>query len=285
MKVSVLTPSLNYATFIGDAIASVAAQETIDVEHVVQDGGSHDSTAAVVAAFNGRVRFASEPDRGQSDALNRALARATGDWVGWLNADEFYLPRALPTLAAVAARGDVDVVYGDAVFVDEVGRVLRLLPQHSFSARVLRLYGTFLPTCTMLIRRELLEETPWDDGLRRIMDWDLCLTLLRSRARFKYVPMPIAAFRVHDARVTADPAAKFASEYELVRSRHGLPPTAPARSVGRVMHGTLKALEGAYGRQRAATRVRGRDLRWFRPEIGIGGAAALVDAAYGGTVS
>lgn len=275
-SLSVLTPTLNYGVFISDALASVARQGLDDLQHVVQDGGSSDDTANVLAKTT--VDWESRPDGSQSEGLNRALARARGDWIGWLNADEFYLPQGLQTL--LVAAGDADVVFGDAVFVDELGRFLRLLPQHRFSSRVLRVYGPFISSCAMIIRRETLAEERWDPQLRRVMDWDLYLRLARSRARFKYVPFPIAAFRVHDAQVTAGPKANFRSDYELLTARHHVPFGRASRAVGRCLHGALKIRSGAYGRQIRARRFRGRDLRWFAGEQGLNGVDDMLATCY-----
>ena len=73
--------------------------------------------------------WASEPDRGQSDALNKALSKAPGSWIGWLNADEFYFSGSLAMLVEHGERMAADIVYGDCVFVDADGNVQRLLPQ------------------------------------------------------------------------------------------------------------------------------------------------------------
>src|SRR5687768_16684453 len=126
--VSILTPSYGYGRFISDAIESVLRQDRLTVEHIVQDGGSDDETVEVLKRFDDRIVWASEPDAGQSDALNKALARATGTWIAWLNADEFYLPCSLATLLEHGERTASDVVYGDCLFVDVQGRIERLLP-------------------------------------------------------------------------------------------------------------------------------------------------------------
>src|SRR6266542_3259162 len=94
IDVSVLTPALDYGRFIEDGIMSVDGQEELSIEHIVQDGGSGDETIEVLRRHT-ELQWESEPDRGQSDALNRALRRSTGRWIGWLNADEFYLPGGL----------------------------------------------------------------------------------------------------------------------------------------------------------------------------------------------
>jgi glycosyltransferase involved in cell wall biosynthesis len=274
MLLSVLTPSRNYEPFLSDTLASVAAQEDSAVEHVVVDGASTDGTVPLLRAWSDRISYLSEPDRGQSDALNKAAAMASGDWYGWLNADEFYLPGVFDAVRAATRRTPrADVVYGDCCLVDVDGRLIRLLPQHHFVPRLLRWYGVFLASCATFIRASALPRRGWDPELRRTMDWDLYLELQRQRARFVYLPVPLAAFRIHDAQVTAVRSTTWEHEGLQVRTRHGLtasPSLAKALYVaGRVDHGLHKLLTGAYSRQaRARRNLHGADLRWFGSKSG-----------------
>jgi glycosyltransferase involved in cell wall biosynthesis len=264
--VSVLTPSFGYGRFIADAIESVLSQEGVSVEHIVQDGLSQDETVDVLRRFGERIVWASEPDRGQSDALNKALSKATGSWIGWLNADEFYLPGSLAMLVEHGERMAADFVYGDCVFVDADGNVQRLLPQHRFNARILREYGCFIASNTVLIRRSILGDAPWDPTLKRIMDWDLFMSLVTRGARFTHLQHPVGAFRVHDDRITATPPPD-AEEHSEVASRYGLPRDVRERwrasRRGRWLHPVYKVIDGAYVRQVGARSLRGRNLRWF----------------------
>lgn len=202
VDVSVLTPSYGYGRFIRDCILSVGQQEGVSVEHIVQDAASTDGTVEVLREFDRTVRWVSEPDFGQSDALNKALERSMGRWVAWLNADEFYLPGALAALVAHAERSRADVVYGECVFVDEDGRFERLVPEHVFSGRILREFGCFISSSSVLIRRESLGLPPWDTEVKRIMDWDLYMQLLTAGAHFSHLIHPIGAFRRHIEQVT-----------------------------------------------------------------------------------
>ena len=118
MDVSVLTPSYEYGRFIADGIESVIQQRGLRLQCIIQDAGSGDETLEVLRSFGDRVEWASETDLGQSDGLNRALAKATGDWIAWLNADEYYLPDGLRALVEEGDRSGADVVYGDCVTVD-----------------------------------------------------------------------------------------------------------------------------------------------------------------------
>ncbi len=267
--VTVLTPSMNYARFIQDALQSVHQQTRVTISHVVQDGGSSDGTAELLAQSSiESLDWRSERDQGQSDALNRALQRATGRWIGWLNADEFYLPSALETLVAAGEKYDADVVFGDAVFVNEQGRVIRLVPQHRFSRFLLRWYGCFIPSCGILFRHDSLHRNPWDTSLSLAMDWDLYLRLAEKRARFIYVPRPVAAFRIHEAQVVARPVEQFRSDFAHLAYRHGVPRMS-VRKVVRFAHDLYKLLDGSYQRQLRARRFAHADIRWFSSPIAM----------------
>jgi hypothetical protein len=269
VTLSILTPSWNYQRFLADALHSVSAQGDEDVEHIVADGASTDGTLGLLQQWSDRVRFVSEPDDGQSDALNKAAAMAKGEWVGWLNADEFYLPGAFEAVrAAIRRTPDADVVYGDFCLVDVRGQLLRLAPQHPFSRRTLRWYGPIIGSCALFLRKAALPERGWDTTLRRMMDWDLYLELADRHARFVHVAAPIAAFRMHSDQVTARQLPNWDGEGRQVRARHRLalgPRSARVlRAVGQVEHGARKLAAGAYRRQARVRRaVRGSDLRWF----------------------
>lgn len=277
--VSVLTPSLNYGRFLRDALSSVRLQAGLLTEHVVQDGSSSDDSVRVLREFGGSVCWRSDADEGQSDALNRAFARSRGRWIAWLNADEFYLPQGLTRLLEAAETARADLVYGDVVFVDVDGACIRLVPQHPFHPTLLRWYGNFIASCGVLIRREILNGTPWDTSLRIAMDWDLYLRLARLGARFVYLPFPVAAFRLHEDQVIAQPPERFADEFTRLSRRHGVR-SREARMLGRGIHDACKLVTGAYPRQLRARGFRGADLRWFDHGDGRSNCSALVQACY-----
>jgi glycosyltransferase involved in cell wall biosynthesis len=268
--VSILTASLNYGRFIGDAILSVLGQTDVSVQHVVQDGASVDETVEVLTRFGERVDWSSSSDAGQSDALNQALSRATGRWIAWLNADEFYLPRGLASLVETGEQSGADVIYGDSVFVDQAGRMERLLAPYRFSPRVLKTYGPFISSCSVIIRRSALGEGPWDVGIHRVMDWDLYMRLLQSGANFLHTLYPAGAFRLHPAQVTATSWEHWEQEDELVGIRHGRSTDSSERwksfKRGRVLHRGHKLLGGSYLREIRARAFRGRDLCWFHSD-------------------
>ena len=279
VDVTVLTPSLGYGRFIEDAILSVAQQTGLHVQHVVQDAGSTDETVEVLRRHDGVLDWVSEPDRGQSDALNKGLRKARGRWVAWLNADEFYLPRGLAELVRHGDATGADLVYGDLIFVDVAGRLTRLVPKHDLSAFVLRSYGCYIPSVATIFRRSSLPSEPWDTALRMNMDWDLYLRLQSSGARFDYVKYPAGAFRLHPEQLTAAPFSEFSDIYETLFTRYEINPAHGRR--GRWLHRAMKAQSGGYIRQLRAARFRSRDLRWFRSEDARGTYQHLLRTCYG----
>jgi glycosyltransferase involved in cell wall biosynthesis len=144
MKISVITVAWNAGATIGGACASVAAQDYPELEHIIIDGGSKDDTAAAVAAHArpGHV-FVSEPDKGLYDAMNKGLARATGDLIGFLNADDFFCRTDAMSIVAraAAAAPRADAISGGVAIVaeDDVTRLTRAYPAAPFSPWMLRL--------------------------------------------------------------------------------------------------------------------------------------------------
>lgn len=270
VSIDVLTPSLNYGRFLGEALDSVERQTSTGT-HIVMDGESHDNTPGLLRsrARPGLV-WTSERDHGQSDALNKALQLAESDWVGWLNADEFYLPDALATASELLHRrgDDVDVLYGDCAFVDVHGRLLRLLPAHRFDVSVLQDYGCFIPSCATFVRREYLLRHGWSPEFRHAMDWHLWLRFSAAGARFSYEPHVFACFRIHDQQVTARPENLDPAEFARLAVLRRQPEDRAARLLrqagGRLAHIRRKAAEGAYVRQARAHRLQGRDVRWWQ---------------------
>jgi glycosyltransferase involved in cell wall biosynthesis len=277
--ISVLTPSFGYGRFIADSIESVIGQQGVRLQHIIQDAGSNDETVEILQSFEDRVHWTSERDQGQSDGLNRALAKATGNWVGWLNADEYYLPGALQLLVKEGENLGADVVYADAIAVDREGRMLSLRPQHPFSPLILRSYGPFPDSVSLIIRRSILDEDPWDPSLRVVMDWDLYLELAAKGASFHYVPYPVGAFRQHDDQASARNGRP---EMRNVRERYAIPAGRWYRTLGKVLHRLRKLTAGSYDRQLRARRFHGSDLRWFDKETGTDTVRLLLERCYSG---
>ena len=271
---TVLTPAYQSGGFLPAALASVAAA---GVQHVVMDGGSTDGTVPVLEAAPSVV-WRSEPDRGQSHALNKALAEADGEWIGWLNADEFYLPGVLDWVRTRLEVGDVDVLFGDFAEVDVDGRLIRLVTNHRWSRSILRRVGCYVPSCATFVRRELLEQVGgWREDLATIMDWELWLRLDAAGARFGYEPVVVSGFTRHDGQVTTRQVERGRSEREGLFAQYGIVNPRWRRLLARMHRSARKALNGNYVRELAARPLGGAPLSGPRDDVAVASTLARIN--------
>ncbi|MCI0893227.1 MAG: glycosyltransferase, partial [Chloroflexi bacterium] len=124
--VSVVTPSFNQAAFLEQAMLSVLEQDYTAIEYIVVDGGSSDGSQEIIERYADRLAWwTSEPDDGQTDAINKGFARATGDIMAYLNSDDLYRPGAVrEAVDYLVAHPELGMVYGDADYIDENGTVI-----------------------------------------------------------------------------------------------------------------------------------------------------------------
>jgi len=161
MTLSVVTVSFNASSTIEDTIRSVAAQSHSDREHIIVDGASTDGTVEIIKRNKSLLsKWISEPDNGLYDAMNKGLSMASGEYVGFLNADDlFATPHALSEIAEAIDRNMPDAVFADSVIVDpnDITRVRRYYTSRSFQPWQFR-FGHMPPHSTTYIRRDLLNE-------------------------------------------------------------------------------------------------------------------------------
>ncbi len=224
-SISVITPSRNSGEFLEDAILSVARQEGVVVEHVVQDSLSSDNTLEILRQYPA-VRWQWESDWGQSDAINRGFLRASGDLVGWLNADDYYLPGGLSAIALAAAEHpEADVFHGDCVFVDGEGSITRSKVEHEFDRNILFYFGCYIPSTATFFRRRVIESGYLlDCDFRVCMDFEYFVRLAGAGFQFHYVPQFVAAFRWHESNISLQNVERRAHERREVQCRYGNKP-------------------------------------------------------------
>jgi glycosyltransferase len=203
----------------------VAAQRHDDIEHIVIDGGSRDATMDTVRRHRTRVALSlSEPDRGIYDAMNKGLALATGDLVGFLNADDVLNGDHAVQRIVEAAAGGADVVYGDLVYVDTAGQVVRYWRAGEFAPGLLG-RGWMPPHPTFYASRRLLAQVgAFDDTMRVAADYDFmvrCLTW--PGVHSAYTPHTLVRMRLGGASNAGLTAMwRKSSEDLAVIRRHGI---------------------------------------------------------------
>jgi glycosyltransferase involved in cell wall biosynthesis len=217
--VSIVTPSLNQARYLREAIESVRAQTYRPIEHIVVDGGSTDGGLEILAEYDD-VRWVSEPDRGQSHALNKGFALAKGNVLGWLNADDSYEPTAVRE--AVAALGDAGLVYADVTRVDDDGvNPRRIRSRSEFDLWTELNLGCGIYSPAVFFTREALESTGGiDETLHLTMDYDLWLRI-GKRFPARHVDAVWGVQRLHAEAKTLRHYDDFWPERLAVSRRHG----------------------------------------------------------------
>lgn len=201
MKISVVTAVFNRATTIGEALDSVGAQTYGNVEHVVQDGGSTDGTLAIIERHTRpSLRLESASDRGIYDAINKGIARATGEVIGLMHSDDFFASHSvLETVARAFEDPQIDGVYGDLDYVaaDDPKRIIRCWRSGDYSPSRLR-RGWMPPHPTLYLRREVFERWgSYDTDMRIAADYDAILRWLGTgRIQLAYVPQVLVKMRL-----------------------------------------------------------------------------------------
>ncbi len=207
MKITVVTVAWNAGATIADTLGSVAAQTGVEVEHLIIDGGSTDDTLETVRRLAGpHVVLVSEPDKGLYDAMNKGLARATGELVGFLNADDFFCRTdALAILAEAAHRSGADAVGAGIAIVRTAApwKALRAYPARGFRPWMLHI-GHQPPHPGFYVRRAAIARVgPYDAEMRIAADFDWMMRFfLVARLRAEFVAETITAQREGGASQT-----------------------------------------------------------------------------------
>lgn len=226
--ISIVTPSLNQSQFLTDCIESVSPQPFARVEHLVTDGVSTDGSIEILQHYSQRpdfqhLRWVSEPDHGQSDALNKGFRAATGDIVGWLNADDRYRPGCFQAVIEEFAKNpDVDVLYGDYTRINESGRIVQIRREIEFSRFILSYHKVlYIPSTATFFRRRILDEGNFIDvQYDYAMDYEYFLRLAHKGYQFKHIRALLADFRWHPFSKTGSHPEKQLIEHDAIAAKY-----------------------------------------------------------------
>jgi glycosyltransferase involved in cell wall biosynthesis len=227
--VSIVMPAYNYARFLPEAIDSVLSQDHPRIELIVIDDGSTDDTPDVLASYGTRLWSVRQPNAGQTVALNRGWRQASGDVIGYLNADDVLAPGAIAAgVDALRMRPDAVMSYGDFTLIDAESRETARcrLPDLIDLTAILRFgHSPFGPGSFI---RRLAGLPAWDETLFRVLDFDYALRLA-CLGPFVHVPRVVASFRVHEQSISfAKPPDRVTEEsIRVVRQLYASAPLPP----------------------------------------------------------
>lgn len=221
-RISIITPSFNQAAFLERTLLSVLDQNYPNLEYIVIDGGSTDGSVEILKKYEDRLAYwVSEKDRGQSHALNKGFARATGEIVGWLNSDDLYLSGTLACVGEwFAAHLQHDLFYGGLYLVDGDDRILNGLWAGTGDPRYTFRVSLDVHQQSLFWRRDLMERAGViDESLRFSMDLDFIVRLLlhgRAGRTRRYLGM----FRLHEDAKTAKIVELSWRENQIIYERY-----------------------------------------------------------------
>ncbi|SRR6266540_991682 len=229
--VSIITPSFNQAYYLEATIQSVLSQDYPRIEYIIVDGGSTDGSVDIIKKYSAQdaiprgaspwdsggnssasnhsiAWWISEKDKGQTDAINKGFARATGEILAWINSDDTYNPGAVSSAVKyLQEHPEVGLVYSDCNYINENGQTIGRFPAAQTNNRRLREGYVHIPQQTTFFRASLWQEVaPLDPSFYFAMDYDLW-TRIASRTQLKYLAgQTWANFRLHTSgkTITAD---------------------------------------------------------------------------------
>ncbi|BBB91640.1 MAG TPA: glycosyltransferase family 2 protein [Methylomusa anaerophila] len=236
MKFSIITPSYNQGEFIERTICSVLNQGIDDLEYIVTDGGSRDQTVDILRRYENRLRWLSEPDKGQTDAINKGIRLSTGDIIAYLNSDDIYYPGALAKVRDYfAAHPAAMILYGDADHIDENDNVIE--PYYTEPWDYQRLLDVcFLCQPAVFWRRSLMAAYGlFDENLQYCMDYEYWLRV-GAEQPMDYLPERLAGSRLHSRTKTLGMRRKCHEEMVvMIYRKTGRPPIRWLYNLGHVI--------------------------------------------------
>jgi len=201
--VSIITPSYNHAPFLQRTIESVLGQTYSELEYLIVDGGSTDETLDILRSYGDRIRWISELDSGQTEAINKGLQTASGEIVGYLNSDDILHSRAIERIVDHFRNNPAcDLVYGDAEYIDEDDRVIGKYGTADYS------FERLLEDCCICQPAAYWRASagtavgPFDESLQYAMDYDYWLRFDRTGFTIQHLPQTIAQSRLHPGAKT-----------------------------------------------------------------------------------
>lgn len=225
--VSIITPSYNQGRFIEDTLKSVNNQDYPNIEHIVVDGKSTDNTLKILARYEKKynLKWISEPDNGQSEAINKGFEKAKGDFVGWLNSDDIYLVKDAVTeiVKFFNKNPQVSAVYGYDCKIDSKNRILKFTYKPQYEPKV---FINNLPSQpTVFLRKKIIEKEKLREDFEYMMDTEYWLRL-NYKFQWKRIDKIISGDRLYSGvkrfgKGYSEEFTKIKGEYKFSKSGIG----------------------------------------------------------------
>lgn len=220
--VTIVTPSFNQGRFIKRTIESVLNQTYPNIQYIVMDGGSTDDTKAILHSYQNKFYWVSEPDQGQTHAINKGLKMAKGEIIAYLNSDDVLMPDAVAKIVAYFAENPkCDLVYGNADYIDENDHVIGQYNTTNYSFERLMQDCMICQPATFWRKSIADLAGPFDEKIQYAMDYEYWLRIGSLGGHIQFLPEKLAASRLHDATKTLTARTKIFKDIFSVCKKHG----------------------------------------------------------------
>lgn len=216
-KLSIITPSFNQAAYLEKTITSVLSQNLMDFEYVVIDGESKDNSLEIITKYADQLAgWVSEKDKGQADGINKGAARTSGEIIGWINSDDYYLPGAFKkAVRFFETHPEVDLLYGDVISINGAGEMINVMRFANYSVEDLMTFRVISQPGVFFRRRAWDAAGGMDPAYHFLLDHHLWLRIA-AQGKIAYIPEPLAAARFYpEAKNRAHPEAFGKEAYAL----------------------------------------------------------------------
>ncbi len=226
-RISIVTPSFNQDKFLEETIRSVLLQNYPNLELIIIDGGSTDSSVDIIRKYEPWISYwVSEKDKGQSHALNKGFERTNGEWVGWQNSDDVYLQDAFGHLFQAIKRTKADIFFGHSETIDADSKRIQTHYYAPFSFFELKYGGWNITNQSTFFSHSIIKKFRVDETYRYAMDGDFYFRIADSGSTFSLINHVLGAFRLHgDAKTGNQDSTYGIDEWTSIRKRYGITQT------------------------------------------------------------
>lgn len=244
-KISIVTPTYNSGKFLEEAIQSVLDQEYENFEHIIIDNCSTDNTEEIFNNYDHLI-IISEPDKSQSDAINKGFRIVKGDIFAWLNADDWYERETFKKVNEIFTNSNFDVVYGDIHNVDKNGNIINSKKEPRFNYFTLLYYRCYIESTATFFNRRILDDGHYLDEKNHpysSMDYEYYVRLAKLGYSFYHTPNIFASFRWHEQNISLDQRMRLKGR-TMIQSKYGIK-IFRDKTYNTIIHRFLRAI--AYG--------------------------------------
>ena len=229
--VSIITPSYNQGAYIEETMKSVLGQNYSNMEYLVVDGSSSDGTLDIFRKYESKIRWLSEKDEGQADAINKGIRMTKGDIIAWINSDDILLPGAISKVVnCFFNHPEAALIYGKSYFIDTGGKTIGKYPTETLNLKRLAMFN-FICQPSAFFRRQIFNDVGGlNTSLQYTMDYDLWIRIVH-KSPVKYLPEFLSGYRLHPSSKTVDQEQGLSNQKEGLETAFKYYRWAPATRV------------------------------------------------------